>query len=147
MAREAATEANEIRYVTDLPEIDGIEDLDGDVEKYGIGIDNVDDLSRGDVVNYVGDGDPDGWFVVTGRRESRGTTDTTDVIEMQAANRYSQTLLSRLGSVADLHSRAAFGDLEVRTGLRALATRLAGSVREIRDGIRLRGESEMSIDE
>lgn len=142
MARGADTEAvekEEIRYITDHPEIDGIEDLDGDVEHLDIGIDNLDDLSRGDVVNYVGDGDPDGGFVVTGRHESSGgTTDETDVIEMKEVNRYSDTLHSRPGSVAYLHSRGVFGELEVRTGWSAFRTRLAGSVREKHDAIRLR---------
>lgn len=141
MAREADTEAveEEIRYITDHPEIDGIEDLDGNIKKHGIGIGNLDDLSPGDVVRYMSERDPEGWFVVTGRHESSGgTTDETDVIEMKEVNRYSDTLHSRPGSVAYLHSRGVFGELEVRTGWSAFRTRLAGSVREKHDAIRLR---------
>ncbi len=141
MAQEADTEAveEEIRYITDYPEIDGIEDLDGNVERYDVGIDNLDNLSEGDVVQYTGEGDPEGWFIVTGRHASSGSyTDQTDVIEMKAVNRYSDTLHSRPGSVAYLHSQAVFGELEARTGLQAVMTRLSGSVREKRDAIRLR---------
>lgn len=140
MAREADTEAVEDeRYITDHPEIDGIEDLDGDVEEYDVGIDNLDDLSRGDVVQYTGDGDPNAWYRVTGRHASSGSyTDQTDVIEMKAVNRYADTLASRPGSVAYLHSQAVFGELEARTGWSAFRTQLAGSVREKRDAIRIR---------
>lgn len=144
MARDAATEEEgtddeELRVITDHPDIDGFEDLTGEIEGCDLGIDTLDALSRGDLLSYHRGHDADGWFVVTGRHDASGKTeDETDIIEMSVLNSYDDTLLSEQASVAYLHSLAVFGELEVQTGVRAFVTRLAGKVREKRDAMEFR---------
>lgn len=109
---------SETRHILDLPGIDGIEDLDGDVD----GLDtHLNDLTPGNVVT-IHDADVPTQYVVAGRRDSlEKSLDKTDIIELEALNP-SETLLSRPMTVAGLHHRAARGEIEVETGWRGLVT-------------------------
>jgi hypothetical protein len=113
---------SETRNTLDLPGIDGIEDLDGDVDGLDV---HLDDLTPGDVVTVHAQEDSTE-YVVTGRHESAGKTiDETDVIELTAIDP-SDALLSHPMSVASMHHRALLGEIEIETGLRGIATWLIG---------------------
>lgn len=113
---------SEARNALDLPGINGIEDLDGDVDGLDV---HLDDLTPGNVVT-IHDPETSAQYLVTGRHESAGNTiDETDVIELTAIDP-SDALLSYPMSVASMHHRALLGEIEVETGWRGIVTWLIG---------------------
>jgi hypothetical protein len=114
---------SEARNALDLPGIDGIEDLDGDVDRLEV---HLDDLTPGNVVT-IHDPEESHKYLVTGRHESQTSdiVDQTDVIEMTALDP-SKSIVSGDRSVASLHHRAMYGKIEVETGWRGIATWLIG---------------------
>lgn len=116
---------SEARNALDLPGINGIEDLDGDVDALDV---DLNDLTRGTVVTMDdrGDGTEAVRCVVTGRHESSGSgIDQTDLIELKALDP-SEPWLSDTASVAVLHHKAARGEIKVDSGWRGIATWLLG---------------------
>lgn len=113
---------SDARNVLDLPGIDSIEDLDGDVAGLDV---HLNDLSPGNVVT-IHDADATTQYIVAGRHDSLDKSiDNTDIIELEALDP-ANALVSRPMSVASLHHRAVRGEIAVETGWRGIARWLAG---------------------